>query len=449
MLIFSKTFSFLVTLNPANHGQNLTRKLALLFFIAKQVLERRTMNLRFKITNFGLLETIRLINAKQATVFSGKKKNYTKIVKFREVLGSALATIPCTTHDCGYSWLVDTKEDYTDRTGATIPYTVQSMPRRPSRPPEPPKSASTSAYKQYTIDQQKYNKYLHWNTEALTALEHRFPNSLTPKRNKFQNLPMSYTVREAVDYLDSLVNTDMGKRETYCAIVGDIIRRTYQQNLEGPDEYFAAMQRDKHSIDVLKQGELTYDILIIHSQEVFRHSGIPMKEMRTINEARRKINDTTHYIGKTKWTEFTHFYTKRIKELQDDGMDQHGTVHITNQMAALEARTNQMAALEARTQIDLLQLGENQSQLAHAYKISQTNHVPLEVRTEPSTSRSSVTGVASAYLTTNDINTNLETKVAELQRQLEALTQQNQTHQGTRLGSRPPTTTSSCATPID
>jgi hypothetical protein len=92
-------------------------------------------------------------------------------------------------------------------------------------------------------------------------------------------------------------------------------------------------------------------------------------------------------------------------------MDQHGTAHLTNQMVALAARTNQMEALEARTQTDLLQLEENQSQLAHAYKISQTNHVPSEVRTEPSTLRSSVTGPASAYFTTNDINiTNLTTE---------------------------------------
>jgi ribosomal protein S20 len=55
-------------------------------------------------------------------------------------------------------------------------------------------------------------------------------------------------------------------------------------------------------------------------------------------------------------------------------MDQHGTAHLTNQMVALAARTNQMEALEARTQTDLLQLEENQSQLAHAYKIIHTNH---------------------------------------------------------------------------
>jgi hypothetical protein len=50
------------------------------------------------------------------------------------------------------------------------------------------------------------------------------------------------------------------KRETYCAIVAiveDIIQRKYQPNLEGPIKYFAAMQRYKHIIDVLKQGELT------------------------------------------------------------------------------------------------------------------------------------------------------------------------------------------------
>jgi hypothetical protein len=236
------------------------------------------------------------------------------------------------------------------------------------------------------------------------------------------------------------------KRETYCAIVRDITRRTYQPNLEGPNEYFAAMQRDKHSIDVLKQEKLTYDALIIHSQDAFRHSGIPMKEMRTIDEAWRKVQVTTHYIEKNKWTEFTHFYTKSIKELQDDGMDQNGTAHLTNQMVALVARTNQMEALEARTQTDLLRLGENQSQLAHAYKSIQTNHVPSEVTTKPSTLRSSVTSPASAYFTTNDINiTNLTTENAELRKQLEAFIRQNQTHQQTRQGSRPPTTTNSGA----
>jgi hypothetical protein len=51
-----------------------------------------------------------------------------------------------------------------------------------------------------------------------------------------------------------IMNSDKQSKpnETYCAIVGDIIRRKYQPNLEGRIEYFAAMQRDKHSIDVLK-----------------------------------------------------------------------------------------------------------------------------------------------------------------------------------------------------
>jgi hypothetical protein len=107
----------------------------------------------------SLIEIIRLVNA-----------------EFREVLGSALSTQPCSGRHGGYSWLVDNEEDYTHRVGATTPYTVQSMPKGPPMPTDPPKSASSSAYKRYTIDQQKYNEYLHWNTEALAALEHRFPN---------------------------------------------------------------------------------------------------------------------------------------------------------------------------------------------------------------------------------------------------------------------------------
>jgi hypothetical protein len=126
-----------------------------------------------------------------------------------------------------------------------------------------------------------------------------------------------------------------------------------------------------------------------------------MKEMRTIDEAWRKNQVTNQYIGKTRWTAFTNFYTKNIKELQDDGMDHNGTAHLTNQMAALVTRT----------QTNLQQLGENQSQLAHAYKSIQTNHVPSEMTTEPNTLRSSVTSPASAYFTNNDTNTNLTTEV--------------------------------------
>jgi hypothetical protein len=97
--------------------------------------------------------------------------------------------IPEETSDTGS--IDNTKEDYTHKTGATTPYAAQSMPKRPSRTTEPPKSASSGAYKWYTIDQQKYNKYLHWNNEALAALEHQFPHSLTPKRNEFETLPIS------------------------------------------------------------------------------------------------------------------------------------------------------------------------------------------------------------------------------------------------------------------
>jgi hypothetical protein len=90
----------------------------------------------------SLIEIIRVVNAKQAKVFNGKKKNYADIVKFREVLGSALATQPCSGRHGGYSLLVDNEEDYTHRVGATTPYTVQSMPEGPPMPTEPPKSAS-------------------------------------------------------------------------------------------------------------------------------------------------------------------------------------------------------------------------------------------------------------------------------------------------------------------
>jgi hypothetical protein len=57
MLIFPTTFSFLLTLNSAKHGHVLTRNLAFLFLTAKQVLERKTVNFRFHITNFWFSRT--------------------------------------------------------------------------------------------------------------------------------------------------------------------------------------------------------------------------------------------------------------------------------------------------------------------------------------------------------------------------------------------------------
>jgi hypothetical protein len=56
-LMFPKNFSFLATLISANHGHVLTRKLAFLISIAKQVLERKTMNFRFNITNSRFART--------------------------------------------------------------------------------------------------------------------------------------------------------------------------------------------------------------------------------------------------------------------------------------------------------------------------------------------------------------------------------------------------------
>jgi hypothetical protein len=98
----------------------------------------------------SLIEIIRLVNAEQAKVYKGKKKNYADIVKFREVLGSALSTQPCSGRHGGYSWLVDNEEDYTHRVGATTPNTVQSMPegtcqQNPQNPHHPAHTNDTQS----------------------------------------------------------------------------------------------------------------------------------------------------------------------------------------------------------------------------------------------------------------------------------------------------------------
>ena len=63
-------------------------------------------------TEKPLLDIITQKNADQATVFNGSKHTFADVVLFRRILGTALATCPCTTQDKGYSWLVDTEEDY-------------------------------------------------------------------------------------------------------------------------------------------------------------------------------------------------------------------------------------------------------------------------------------------------------------------------------------------------
>ena len=293
-----------------------------------------------------LLEELQLFDGLQSTPFTGRRK-YVDVVKFREVLGTALAQQVCSQSDAGHSWIVDTEENYRYRLGDD----KATLPAPPSRPKEPSDLVAASwEFDRYLMKQEQYTLYMHWNQAALAVLEHRFPSCLAFKRTRL-GLPLLFTIREAMDYMEGLCNSEVERSETFRARFKEINNRVYKHNLNGPIEYFAAMQSDKHIIDLVKCGDMPYVNLIMHCQKALQESGLPKQEMKTIDadwqkadeaaadkvtaeKAKTQPDPNITYTADEKWTAFTTFYIKRINELIENGVAAP-TVALSTRMSAL------------------------------------------------------------------------------------------------------------------
>ncbi len=187
------------------------------------------------------------------------------------------------------------------------------LPTPPERPtcPATDLSGLSGAFKRFLYKQTEFNRYKHWNKEALTALECRFPKCLTPKRNKLKALPLNFTIREGMDYVEELASSDTEQREAYCKLLMTVTTRDYVPNPDGPVEFFANMASDKHSIDVLNCGEMPYSPLMVHCTVALRQSGVPKKEMRRLDDEWKlqKKTMTDGHSPEEEWIDYIDFHS--------------------------------------------------------------------------------------------------------------------------------------------
>jgi hypothetical protein len=310
--------------------------------------------------------------------FSGKI-NYAVVVIFREELGTALSKFTSERHEGGHAWMVDKLATYRDRLGDDT-LDIPSPPKKPKAPT----SLDKIAWSKFFIERDEHNQYTHWKNEGFKAIERRFPSSLTALKTTIGALPLTLTLRKALDHVEGQVSKEVDRREAYCKIQTSLTARKYVPVVEGPVEFLKEMEHDKHYIDLLDvNAPVSYDVLIVHCQNAFRHSGIPKTEMRKV-DAKWKTKDETHKADAdykdTQWRRFKEFYTDEIKDLNADGI----TNHRANSL--LESRVDELQT-QLKTQFDEIGLlNSNQEHFEHALRT--VHDVPSVVGTHVSSALS-------------------------------------------------------------
>jgi hypothetical protein len=187
---------------------------------------------------------------------------------------------------------------------------------------------------------------------------------------------LNYTVRTALNFIESKVSDRVKKQKAYIDIMENITSRTYVPSTDGPVTYLKAMEHDKHCIDILSSSstvefEYSWETLIINFQTKIRGSG------KHNNTYLRLIEDKweTDVLNTTwdgRWKCFKTLYIKELQKLTDDGID--NTALSVQQ--ALIARVN---AFKSKYESDIQVLNNNQLTLETAF---QASGVPSVVETD-------------------------------------------------------------------
>ena len=343
-------------------------------------------------TDVTLAEALRQAEPNQIRPFQGRY-TFVDLTRFREALGLALTSFDYMGEgDRGFSWMVDTLTTRQLRAGLTATlFTKEQIPQEPSLPAD---TATATAFKVFSIKHERYKQYKRLNEAALTLVQARFPSSLTPKLSrKMKSLPPGYTARQALDYIADTIGTATQKKAVWKTLFDRIGARTYKHGPHGPVEFFRAMLEDKTDLDILGVGSYTFDTLILTSQSAIQNSGLPKDRLLTMDEdwetQLATLETESSPTAETIWDEYTDFYTKKIQQLRDLGLDGNNSAHHTHRVdyleRALSATNTQLdetsQQLDAAT-LNIQQLRTDQTQLAHANRatiIKDANNYPASV----------------------------------------------------------------------
>jgi hypothetical protein len=336
--------------------------------------------------------------------------NFADAVVFREELGNALAACQHTTRDAGHAYMVDSAKRHCERYGDTT-----ALLPPPAIKVSIPDGNSSGEWRRYDVLKKIYEREVHWNAEALQATVRRFPSAMKEKKNDYGTLPLNYTVRQALNYIESKVSDRVKKQKAYIDLMSSITARAYVPSSDGPVVYLKAMEHDKHCIDILSGSststfEYSWETLIINCQTKIRGSG------RHNNTYLRMIEDKWELDVDIdgRWERFKTLYIEELQRLTDDGI---GTDQVA--MKAQQALAARVDAFESKYESDVQTLNNNQLHLETAF---QASGVPSVVETDGTgTISGSIAGTAASGMVSPTALTDLLREMRALKSELNSI----------------------------
>jgi hypothetical protein len=196
------------------------------------------------------------------------KYNFADFIVYKEQLGNSLARCQHATCDCGHSPLVDTLERHRKRTGDGA---TMALPP-PALRPTIPRSDTSGAWRRYEVERKMHLQEQHWNNEVVTkATERRFPIAVQEQKDQHDALPINYTIRKLLIYIEDKVSDCVDMQKANKTIMQALMKRAYVPDTDGPVKFFKLMEHDVYRIHILKFA-YRWDTLIVHCQTTIRDS---------------------------------------------------------------------------------------------------------------------------------------------------------------------------------
>jgi hypothetical protein len=330
--------------------------------------------------------------------------NFADAVVFREALGNALEGCQHTERDAGHAYLVDTLKRNCERYGDDL----ARLPP-PAKKVALPTGDASGTWRRYEALKKIYEKETHWNAEALQATVGRFPDTMKEQMNDYGTLPLNYTARLALNFIEGKVSDRVKKQKAYIDLMGCITARAYVPSPEGPVSYLKKMEHDKHCINILSgssnvEFEYSSDTLIINCQTKIRSSGSHNNTYLRLIEDKWEA-DMLHKPVIGRWKRFKQLYIKELQKLTEDGIDNSAM----SVQQALIARVN---AFESKYETEVQTLNNNQLTLENAF---QASSVPSIVDTDGTgTVSGSISGTAASGIAFADLLREMKAMRAEL-----------------------------------
>jgi hypothetical protein len=163
--------------------------------------------------------------------------------------------------------------------------TLVSVPARTPRQVLPVANATSGAWKRYEALNKQFIAQEYWNAEALKAIKKKFPAAILEKKDVFDALPMGFTAREGLDYIDSKVNDIIQRQEAYNTLQSTVTDMKYVSNPAGPIKFFSDMALIKQQFDILDVVPHPWSAVIIHCQTAIWLCGMDKSKSCDIDSA--------------------------------------------------------------------------------------------------------------------------------------------------------------------